>query len=46
MQWQLRRGNDWDSVRYRGLSEAIVIGDQSLEVITQIEGGSEMNRVE
>ena len=40
------RGNDWDSVRYRGLSEAIVIGDQSLEVITQIESGSEMNRVE
>ncbi len=46
MQWHLLRGNDRDSVSDRGLSEAIVIGDQSLEVITQIESGSEMNRVE
>ena len=40
------RGNDWDSVRDRGASEAVVIGDQSLEVIAQIECGGEMNRVQ
>lgn len=40
------RGEDGNACRRRGLGEALVVGDDRIEIVAQVQGGRQVDRVE